>query len=83
MGPYLMGRMNLKSSWTQSARPKSGCELGHCRASGGPPSVLVGVLSGPTAAAATGHIGAASQAQHAPDSAVDYVFIMDASERAR
>ena len=41
--------------------------------------------SGPKAAAATGHIGAASQAQRAPDSAVDYVFkfIMDASERAR
>ena len=47
--------------------------------------MLAGVLSGPKAAAATGHIGAASQVQRAPDSAVDYVFIMDsdASERAR
>ena len=45
--------------------------------------MLAGVLSGPKATAATGHIGAASQAQRAPDSAVDYVFIMDASERAR
>ena len=45
--------------------------------------MLAGVPSGPKAAAATGHIGAASQAQRAPDSAVDYVFIMDASERAR
>ena len=45
--------------------------------------MLAGVLSGPKAAAATGHIGAASQAQRAPDSAVNYVFIMDASERAR
>ena len=42
-----------------------------------------GVPSGPKAAAATGHIGAASQAQRAPDTAVDYGFIMDASERAR
>ena len=45
--------------------------------------MVVGDPSGPTAAAATGRIGAASQAQRAPDSAVDYVFIMDASERAR
>jgi hypothetical protein len=69
--------------WTQSARPKSGCKLGHCRASGGPPSVLAGDPSGPKAAAAAGHIGAASRAQRAPgpDSAVDYhdVFIMDAT----
>ena len=41
------------------------------------------VDSGPKAAAAAGHIGAASRAHHAPLSAVDYVFIMDASERAR
>ena len=47
------------------------------------PLVLAGDPSGPKAAAATGHIGAASRAQRAPDSAVDYVFIMDASERAR
>ena len=47
--------------------------------------MLAGDPSGPKAAAATGHIGAASQAQRAPDSdsAVDYVCIMDASERAR
>jgi hypothetical protein len=45
--------------------------------------VLAGVPSGPKAAAAAGHIEAASRAQHAPLSAVDYVFIMDASERAR
>ena len=45
--------------------------------------MLAGDPSGPKAAAATSHIGAASQAQRAPDSAVDYVFIMDASERAR
>ena len=70
-------------NWDQSARPKSGCKLGHCRASGGPPAVLAGVPSGPKAAAAAGHTGAASQAQSAPRSAVDYVFIMDASERAR
>jgi hypothetical protein len=29
-------------SQARSARPKSGCELGQCRASGGPASVLVG-----------------------------------------
>jgi hypothetical protein len=45
--------------------------------------VLAGVPSGPKAAAAAGHIEAASRAQHGPLSAVDYVFIMDASERAR
>ena len=45
--------------------------------------MLAGVPSGPKAAAAAGHIGAASKAQRAPVSAVDYVFIMDASERAR
>ena len=45
--------------------------------------MLAGVPSGPKAAAAAGHIEAASRAQHAPLSAVDYVFIMDASERAR
>jgi hypothetical protein len=47
--------------------------------------VLAGVPSGPKAAAAAGHIGAASKAQRAPVSAVDYVAraIMDASERAR
>jgi len=45
--------------------------------------VLAGVPSGPKAAAAAGHIGAASKAQRAPVSAVDYVFIMDESERAR
>jgi hypothetical protein len=47
--------------------------------------VLAGDPSGPKAAAATGHIRPASRAQRAPDSAVDYVFIMvhmDASERA-
>ena len=44
--------------------------------------MLAGVPSGPKAAAAAGHIGAASKAQRAPVSAVDYVFIMDASERA-
>ncbi len=55
----------------------------HCRASGGPPAVLAGVPGGPKAAAAAGHIEAASRAQHSPLSAVDYVFIMDASERAR
>ncbi len=44
--------------------------------------MLAGVPSGPKAAAAAGHIGAASKAQRAPVSAV-YVFIMDASERAR
>ena len=48
-----------------------------------PPGVLAGVPSGPKAAAAAGHIEAASRAQHAPLAAVDYVFIMDASERAR
>jgi hypothetical protein len=45
--------------------------------------VLAGVPTGPKAAAAAGHIGAASKAQRAPISAVDYVFIMDASERER
>ena len=49
--------------------------------------MLAGVPSGPKAAAAEGHIGAASKAQRAPvsesESAVDYVFIRDASERAR
>ena len=45
--------------------------------------MLAGVFSGPKAAAAAGHIEAASRAQHSPLSAVDYVFIMDASERAR
>ena len=47
--------------------------------------MLAGVFSGPKAAAAAGHIlvEAASRAQHAPLSAVDYVAIMDASERAR
>ena len=45
--------------------------------------MLAGVPSGPKAAAAAGHIGAASKAQRAPVSAVDYAFIMDASERAR
>jgi len=47
--------------------------------------VLAGVPSGPKAAAAADHIEAASRAQHAPLSAVDYVVIMDASlsERAR
>ena len=45
--------------------------------------MLAGVPSGPKAAAAAGHIEVASRAQHAPLSAVDYVFIMDASERAR
>ena len=47
--------------------------------------MLAGVPSGPKAAAAAGHIGAASKAQRAPVSAVDYVAIMDASasERAR
>ncbi len=44
--------------------------------------MLAGVPSGPKAAAAAGHIGAASKAQRVPVSAVDYVFIMDASERA-
>ncbi len=44
---------------------------------------LAGVPSGPKAAAAAGHIEAASRAQHASLSAVDYVAIMDASERAR
>jgi hypothetical protein len=60
-------------TWIQSNRPKSGWELGHCRASGRPPAVLAGVPSGPKAAAAAGHIGAASKAQRAPVSAVDYV----------
>ena len=45
--------------------------------------MLAGVPSGPKAAAAAGHIGAASKAQRAPVSAVDYVAIMDPSERAR
>ena len=45
--------------------------------------MLAGVPSGPKAAAAAGHIEAASRAQHAPLSAVDCVFIKDASERAR
>jgi len=45
--------------------------------------VLAGVFSGPKAAAAAGHMEAASRLQHAPLSDVDYVFIMDASERAR
>ena len=45
--------------------------------------MLAGDPSGPKAAAAAGQIEAASRAQRAPDSAVDYVFIMDASERAR
>ncbi len=44
--------------------------------------MLAGVPSGPKAAAAAGHTGAASKAQRAPVSAVDYVAIMDASERA-
>jgi hypothetical protein len=43
--------------------------------------VLAGVPSGPKAAAAAGHIGAASKAERAPVSAVDYLVIMDASER--
>ena len=45
--------------------------------------MLAGVPSAPKAAAAAGHIGAASKAQRAPVSAVDYVaiMIMDASER--
>ena len=46
---------------------------------GGSPAVLAGVPSGPKAAVAAGHIEAASRAQSAPVSAVDYVFIMDAS----
>ncbi len=46
--------------------------------------MLGGVSSGPKAAAAAGHMEAASLAQRVPVSAVDcYVFIMDASERAR
>ena len=50
--------------------------------------MLAGVPSGPKAAAAAGHIEAASRAQHAPLSAVDYVLIMEAMlpgqpERAR
>ena len=45
--------------------------------------MLAGVPGGPKEAAAAGHIGAASKAQRAPVSAVDYVAIMDASERAR
>ena len=45
--------------------------------------MLAGVPSGPKAAAAAGHIGAASKAQRSPVSAVDYEFSMDASERAR
>ena len=41
--------------------------------------MLAGVPSGPKAAAAAGHTGAASgEAQRAPVSAVDYVVIMDA-----
>ena len=39
--------------------------------------MLAGVPSGPKAAAAAGHIEAASKAQRAPVSAVDYVVIMD------
>ena len=45
--------------------------------------MLAGVPGGPKEAAAAGHIGAASKAQRAPVSAVDYVVIMDASGRAR
>ena len=41
--------------------------------------MLAGVPSGPKAATAAGHIGAASKAQRAPVSAVDYVAIMDAA----
>jgi hypothetical protein len=49
-----------------------------------------GLLAGPRrcwpafpAAAAAGHTEAATRAQHGPLSAVDYVFIMAASKRAR
>jgi hypothetical protein len=45
--------------------------------------MLAGVPGRPKAAAAAGRIGAAPQAQSAPISAVDNVFIVDASERAR
>ncbi len=45
--------------------------------------MLAGISSGPKAAVAAGDIEAASRAQHVPLSAVDYVFVMNASERAR
>ncbi len=72
-------------------RFSSHCELGllgrrtgrrDCRASGRPPAALADISSCPKAAAAAGRIEAASRAQHAPLSAVDYVLIMDASEHA-
>ena len=53
--PLFTGWWNI-DTWIQSARPKSGCELGHCQASGGP----AGAPSGPKAAADAGHMEAAS-----------------------
>jgi hypothetical protein len=53
--PYLRpGKIFKVDTWIRSARPnltpKSRCELGHCRASGGlRPVVLAGVPSGPKA----------------------------------
>jgi hypothetical protein len=96
-GPYrLKGPHECVSS---SAGPRSGCELGlplsgfsrgpeaetaaEWRAPSWWRGVLAGVPGRPKAAAAAGCIGAAPQAQSAPISAVDDVFIMDASERAR
>ncbi len=77
-GPYLLSGEILIPGLNRPVQSQA-VKLGHCRASGGPPAVLAGVPSGPKAAAAAGHTEAASRAQHGPLSAVDYVFIMDAS----
>jgi hypothetical protein len=82
-GPYLLGRMNLRSVTNRPVQSQAVNWATAGLRTGGPPAVLAGVASGAKAAAAAGHIGAASKAQRAPVSAVDYAFIMDASERAR
>jgi hypothetical protein len=82
-GPYLLLGEILVPGFNRPVQSQavncSGPLPGFWRTPGG---AGAGVPSGPKAAAAAGHIEAASRAQHAPLSAVDYVFIMDASERA-
>ncbi len=112
-GPYLLSlravwwNIQVDSTWTQSARPNSGCAsiskaveaqwataTGRLLADsdpGGAGRRSPGQRPGPKAAlrlaVAAGHMEAASrraQSTRTPISAVDYyVFIMDASERAR